>query len=270
MSIITISRGSYSKGKEVAEGVARKLGYECVSREILLEASEQFNIPEIKLVHAIEDAPSFLDRFSHGRAVYISTIQAALLEHVKNGSVVYHGQAGQLLLQGIDPVLKVRILADAAIRVRVVMEREGLSEREAARRLVQIDEERKKWTRRLYGKDPQDPALYDMVLCIDKIRVEGAVDLICDTAARDPFRITEAQRQTLGDLALACQVKSKLLELDHNVDVRSEFGNVVVFTRGDERRARKLDERAKEVAGRLDGVHHIEVRTGSVRLSQDA
>ena len=44
MAIITISRGSYSKGKEVAERVAQTLGYDCISREILLEASEHFNV----------------------------------------------------------------------------------------------------------------------------------------------------------------------------------------------------------------------------------
>ena len=46
MSIITINRGSYSRGKEVAEKLALKLGYECISRDILLEASDEFNIPE--------------------------------------------------------------------------------------------------------------------------------------------------------------------------------------------------------------------------------
>ena len=44
MTIITISRGSYSAGKEVAEKVAKRLEYECISREVLLEAS-----PEISL-----------------------------------------------------------------------------------------------------------------------------------------------------------------------------------------------------------------------------
>jgi hypothetical protein len=39
MSVITISRGSYSHGKEIAEKVAQKLGYECISREIILEAA---------------------------------------------------------------------------------------------------------------------------------------------------------------------------------------------------------------------------------------
>jgi hypothetical protein len=40
MAIITISRGSYYRGREVAEKLAAKLGYECISREILLEASQ--------------------------------------------------------------------------------------------------------------------------------------------------------------------------------------------------------------------------------------
>ena len=62
MPIITISRGSYSKGKAVAEKVAQKLGYECISRDIILEASEEFNVPEIKLIRAIHDAPGILDR----------------------------------------------------------------------------------------------------------------------------------------------------------------------------------------------------------------
>ncbi|MGO8880778.1 MAG: cytidylate kinase family protein [Desulfomonilaceae bacterium] len=52
MAIITISRGSYYRGREVAEKLAAQLGYECISREIILEASKEFNIPEIKLVRA--------------------------------------------------------------------------------------------------------------------------------------------------------------------------------------------------------------------------
>ena len=62
MSIVTISRGSYSKGKEVAENVAQRLGYECIARDAIIDASKEFNIPEIKLIRAIHDAPSILER----------------------------------------------------------------------------------------------------------------------------------------------------------------------------------------------------------------
>ena len=79
MAIITISRGSYSRGKEVAERVAQKLGYQCYAREVILEASKEFNIPEIKLVKAIHDAPSILERFSYGKEKFIAYFQSALL-----------------------------------------------------------------------------------------------------------------------------------------------------------------------------------------------
>jgi hypothetical protein len=37
MSIVTIYRGSYSRGKEVAEKLAAELNYGCISREIILD-----------------------------------------------------------------------------------------------------------------------------------------------------------------------------------------------------------------------------------------
>lgn len=42
MSVVTISRASYSRGREIAERVARNLGFECISGEILKEASREF------------------------------------------------------------------------------------------------------------------------------------------------------------------------------------------------------------------------------------
>ena len=130
MAIVTISRGSYSKGKEIAEKVADRLGYECVAREALLEASEHFDIPETKLVRAVHDAPSILDRFAHGKEKYVAYIQAALTRHVQKGNVVYHGLAGHFLLQGISHVLKVRISAATVDRVHVVMERDNVSKKD--------------------------------------------------------------------------------------------------------------------------------------------
>src|SRR4030042_3117489 len=91
MGSITISRGSYIYGKEIAEKVAARLKYECVGRDARLDASEIFNIPEIKLVEAIHDAPSILGRFTYGKERYISYIQAALLNKMQKDNIVYHG-----------------------------------------------------------------------------------------------------------------------------------------------------------------------------------
>ena len=182
MSIITISRGSYSRGKEVAEKVAEALGYECISREILLEASEQFNIPEIKLVRAIHDAPSILERFTYGKERYVAYLKAALMKHVQKDNVVYHGLAGHFFLQGIPHVLKVRIVADLEDRIAEEMKRENISAAEARHILKKDDDERRRWSIQVFGVDTWDPMLYDMVLHIKSIKVDDAVELILQAA----------------------------------------------------------------------------------------
>ena len=175
MAIITISRGSYSKGKEIAEKTAEKLGYECVSREVLLEASEHFRIPEIKLVRALHDAPSILGRFSFGKERYMAFVEEAFLEHVQKDNVVYHGLAGHFFLKGVEHNLKVRIVADIEDRIKLEMERENITEDEARYTIEKDDRERQKWSMALYGIDTADPRLYDLLIHIRKITVDDAV-----------------------------------------------------------------------------------------------
>ncbi len=151
MSIVTISRGSYSHGKEVAEKLAQKLGYACISREVILEASEHFDVPEIKLTRAIHDAPSVFDRLTYGRDRYIAYIREALLHHFVRDNVVYHGLAGHFFVQGVCHVLKVRILAGLEDRVTEEVKRQGLSAEEARAIIKKDDEERYRWSYHLYG-----------------------------------------------------------------------------------------------------------------------
>ena len=228
MPIITISRGSYSKGKEIAERLAENLGYECISRDILLEASEAFNIPEVKLIRALHDAPSILDRFAHGKEIYIAYIQKALLEHVSSGKVVYHGLAGHFFLQGISHVLKVRVIANFEDRIREEMKRENISENEARTILQKDDYERKKWGLYLYGVDTADAGLYDVVLHIDHLTVDNAVDILINMAKRDCFQPTDASRKTFTEYLIAARAKAALVETYPNIRVNSKEGIVYV------------------------------------------
>ena len=123
------------KGKEIAEGVAERLGYDCISRDLLLETSRHFNIPEIKLVRALHDAPSVLERFTYGKEKYLAFLQCTFLEHAQKDNLVHHGLAGHFMLKGVDHVLKVRILADIEDRVRLEMDRENISKEEALKAL---------------------------------------------------------------------------------------------------------------------------------------
>lgn len=228
MAIITISRGSYSKGKEVAEKTAQRLGYKCISRDIILEASKTFNIPEIKLIRAIHDAPSILSRFSRENEKYIAYIRKELLGHFKNDNVVYHGLAGHFFVKGVSHVIKVRIIADLDDRVKLEMEREGISRAEALHLLKKDDEERRKWSQSLYGIDPWDPCLYDLVIHIHKISANDAVDMICHAAALDDFKATPESQKTMENLVLAAEAKAALVDINSDLRVTADDGLVLV------------------------------------------
>lgn len=212
MSIITIARGSYSRGKEVAERLAKKLGYECIARDILLEASEEFNIPEIKLIRAIHDSPKVLERFFGGSERYVKYYRSALLQHARKDNIVYHGLAGHFFLKDIPHVLKIRINADMHTRVREEMVRENISAEDALYVLKKDDEERRKWSMQVYGMDPWDSRLYDMVINICTLTLDDAVDLIYGVLQKPTFKTTPASQKQVDDLALAAKNQIELIK----------------------------------------------------------
>jgi cytidylate kinase len=234
MSIITISRGSYSRGKEVAEKLAQTLGYRCISRDVLLEASEKFNITEIKLIRAVHDAPSVFERFTYGKERYVAYIKAALLKHVQKDNVVYHGLAGHFFLKEIPHVLKVRIIADLEDRVQEEMRRENISADEARAIIKKDDEERRRWSLALYGIDTWDTKLYDLVVHIKAkaFTVDDAVNLILCAAKLPCFQTTPESQRVLDDLTLAAQVQAALVEDFPTVEVDAHGSEVYVSIKG--------------------------------------
>jgi len=228
MGVITISRGSYSRGKETAEKLAQQLGYECISRDILLEASAHFNVPEVKLVRAIHDAPSFFERFKHGKEKYILFIREAFLEHIRKDNVVYHGLAGHFFVKGISNILKVRIIANLENRIKEEMSRQKISEKEARYILKKDDEERRKWSMHLYGINTNDPRLYDIVLHIDNLKVRDAIDILADMARRPCFQTTPESRMKINDFHLAAKAHAAIFDALSSADVQCKNAIVTV------------------------------------------
>jgi len=265
MPIITISRGSYSHGQEVAEKTAQRLGYACVSREILIETSRDFNIPEIKLFQAIHDAPSFIDRILPRKMKYINYIQAAVLKNLKRDNVVYHGFAGHFFVNGISHVLKVRIIADMEERIRLVMGRNELSRNEAVSYIHKLDEQRRKWGLQLYGIEPADPSLYDLVIHIDRITADDAVDIICHKIGLNHFQTTPASQQQIEDLSLAAEVKARLIDLNPGVAVTADKGHVCITAPPSN--TQPLELKMRKTAGSIPGLKNFYFNCKPVAIS---
>ncbi|NOX32958.1 MAG: cytidylate kinase-like family protein [Deltaproteobacteria bacterium] len=259
MTIVTISRGTYSRGKEVAEKLARALGYECLSREIVIEASKEFNIPEVKLVRAIHDAPSILDRFSYGKERYMAFFRAALLKHLQKDNIIYHGLAGHAFLQAIPHVMKVRIIADLEYRIREEMKREKISADQARYILIKDDTERHKWSMSLYDLDIGDPKFYDMILHLDTMDVDEAVSIILHSIQQPCFQTTPAGRQKLDDLALSARIEAALISEFPKASADASKGNVYVNIRGSLIDKNNISEKVNHLVKKVSGAKKIHV-----------
>jgi cytidylate kinase len=264
MAIITISRGSFSKGKAVAEKVSQTLGYTCISREVLFEASEHFNVNETKLEHALHDAPSILERFTYGKERYLAYFAAAILEKVHHDNVIYHGLAGQFFLHGVSHVLKVRILADMNDRVALMMAREQLSMNQAINKLHRDDHERRQWSKQLFGVDTWDASLYDMVLHVHKLSVDDASNLISQAAQLEQFKATPLSQKLLDNLVTAARVRARLVHEYPMVQVHADDGIVTVDVKFNETVEPELTDEIKARVQEMPGVKDVRMHPISI------
>lgn len=225
MSIITITRGAFSGGPELAELVAAKLGYRCVSREVLMQASEQYGIPEAKFTEILDTAPHWWERWQEGLRLYRIVLQAAMCEVAQGGKLVYHGHAGQDLFPGIRHVLRVYLTAPMAYRVEQVQEREGMSESAAIHYIEQVDKARTRRLQALFGGDWRDPSRYDLVMNVGQMSLESAAHLIVEASRRPEYQPTADSERAFQDLTIAARVQAALIispktrNLTINVDV---------------------------------------------------
>lgn len=263
MGIITVSRGTCSGGKELAECIASQLGYECISREVIVEASERYGVSAEALASSLEKAPTFLQRLSRDRDRYLAIIRAVLCEYALSGNLVYHGHAGHFLLAGPTHVLRIRVIADMPYRINAAMQRLGLTHEKAIEYVNRVDRERARWAEFLYGVEWQNPKHYDAVFNLEHISIPSACKLVCHMIELDDFRCTKESQQTLANLSLSSRVRAALLSDDRTasgkLEVIADKGEITV------RGSVKLQEAAAaipEVAQAVEGVGKVTCEVG--------
>jgi cytidylate kinase len=232
MSVITISRGSFSGGKILAESLARKLGYRCIDRDLVVERAAACGVSQDDIRQSLERPPGFLDRFNHKGYRYLALVQAALAEEVRSGRAIYHGLAGHLLLKGGHPILRVRIVAPMEFRIQMVQERLKCSRSGAIAHIEKVDEDRRKWVQYLYGVDWRDPSLYDLVLNLEYMTIEEACRVISSVVTERRFEFTPECQQKMEDLALASRVRADLAThsstFDLDLEVVAQDGTIAI------------------------------------------
>lgn len=211
MAIVTISRGSMSGGEALAQCLGAALGYPVLGREVLVEAAARLGVSEEVLREKIQTNVGLFEKLTTDRHVYLTALQSALADQCVSGNLIYHGHAGHFLLKDVPNVLRVRLIAPMAVRIRTVVERHGLTP-EAARDYIRyVDQERVEWTKFVYGVDWRDPKNYDLVVNLQKLTLEAVCAMLAQVVRSAPYATTAEVKKKLKDFALACGVKVALI-----------------------------------------------------------
>ena len=253
MPIITIYQGASGEGQELAETVAQDLGYSCVGREVLVEASRRYHIPEAKLNEIIEKGPHWWERLLQDLRPYRIALQATLCDLAHDGRLVYHGHLGHELLSGIGHVLKVLLTAPIEFRIEQVRARQNLTDVAVRHYIEEVDKARSRRLMAMFGADWRDPNRFDLILNMSKMRREGAKRVIIEAAKLEEYQPTPSSERAFNDLALGSRVHATLIASPDirgsALEVRAEGGHIYVKGRVDEGLEDEVVKLVKNVPG---------------------
>jgi hypothetical protein len=144
------------------------------------------------------------------------------------------------------------------------MEQKNISMEEAVRSIQRWDEKSIKWARFLYDVDWLDPSLYDLVINIAEINVEGACEIVLCALDQQEFKESPGTQSLIDNFVLASRVKVQLaanertrgleLEVEAEKQVvkitgRVLMGGGIFYWRGEDRIRNDLIEVARTVPG---------------------
>jgi cytidylate kinase len=211
MAIVIISSLDEATRREIAENLARKLDCPVLSREQVIERATECGVPIGRLELAVLKHQVPRERLARHKAQYLAIVTMAICREVEeHQNLVYHGRAGNMVLQGISHVLRVRVVPNAERRLADVQRRLKLSREKAIEYVTNVDQDLENWIRFAHNADVNDFHQYDLVLNLDQISLESASTTTCAMAQLPDFQPTPASRRVMEDLCLAARARRRL------------------------------------------------------------
>jgi cytidylate kinase len=177
MNVITVTREYGAGGYEVAHGLAERLGWELLDRELLHRAAAVEHVPDAELERLDEKAVSLADRFRlhPPHQQYIHGLREVARQAAAKGDVVLVGRGTGQLLADLPNVLHLRLAADVPWRARRMAQREGWSFDEALARCTEQDRVRARFSRYFFGPDALLPQNYHLVVNTGRVALDEVV-----------------------------------------------------------------------------------------------
>lgn len=204
---ITISRQSGSGGHSVAERLIHILRardpepacpWTVFDRELVKKVLEDHHLPsrlekfmpEDK-VSEISDTMDELFGLHPPSSTLVHKAALTILHLAELGKVVIIGRGANVITSKLDYVFHVRLVGSLEHRVKYMEKLNGLNHHEALELVCHEDLGRKRYLKKYFNKNIDDPLLYHLVINTDIVSHEEAANLIADRVM-SPLTVAQA------------------------------------------------------------------------------
>lgn len=212
MHFITFSRRYGAGGGQIAKKVAEKMGYKLYDTDAIEYKAGELGFRE-DIEEIAERPPSFFQRiFSSKPSVDLDRLNSVVYELAKQGDAVFLGWGSHMLLRAFDCALHVRVIASREKRIRNLIGR-GMSAEDASSLIDRTDHDREAFIKFAFGVDWDDPDLYDLVINMDKLSLDLAVETVVRVARSEEIKACsiDAMRQ-IETMALKSRLEAAIME----------------------------------------------------------
>ena len=207
MSVITISRLYGSGGSEVAEIVAKELGWSLLDNAVIDAVAARLGIPRDEVAAREERVPSLVQRLAEALALgsqdwlaplgekrkptdeqLIEVTHRIVEEAIARGPLVLVGRGAQEMLAQRADALHIFCYAPRGALIARSMQRDRLDEQAAAKLVDDTNARREQWIRKHWNRAWREHSQYHLSVNTDWLGIAGASELIC-FAARKRFAL---------------------------------------------------------------------------------
>jgi len=182
---ITVSREVGALGTTVAEAVGHRLDWPTYDDDLIEKIADELGEPAFYVRDLDEKSISWLQEFianlvnkyHFNPTAYFRALVGFVRGLGALGRCVIVGRGSSFLLPH-ETTLRVRLVANWQDRVRTIRRLKGLSDREAARFIDKVEQERSAFMKDHFKLDAGDPHHYDLVLNTSFVGVEDATEII--------------------------------------------------------------------------------------------
>jgi cytidylate kinase len=209
MAVITVSRQYGSGGSEVAERVARALGWKLYDNAVVEEVAQRLRMTPAEVSAREERIPSLVERMASAMALgvpemmpmvgemasqpseerMVTVTKRVIEDAVRAGPAVLVGRGAQCMLAARADALHVFCYAPAEELVRYAVEVLGIPFGDAGRKVAEMNRHREEWVKHHFKRDWRDLSNYDLCVNTARLGLDGAAELVT-RIARERFGVT--------------------------------------------------------------------------------